>query len=64
MADRYVAGVKSLSGSELESRKDEITNVLRAFRYMAKWNLVPTGFAPVAVLDRIEKAQGWDLPKK
>ena len=64
MADGYVASVKSLSGGELEMRKDEITSVLRAFRYLAKWNIVPAGFAPLAALDRIEKAQGWDVPKK
>jgi hypothetical protein len=64
MSENYVAGVKSLSGGELETRKDEIMNVLRAFRYLAKWKIAPTGFAPLAALNKIEKAQGWDQPKK
>lgn len=64
MAERYATSLKSLSGPELESRKDEITNVLRAFRYLAKWNFIPASFGPISVLDRIEKAQGWDQPKK
>jgi hypothetical protein len=29
-----------------------------------KWNLVPASFAPIAVLEKIEKAQGWDDTKK
>jgi hypothetical protein len=64
MANGYASGVKSLSPGELEGRKGEITSVLRAFRYLARWNIAPAGFAPLAALDRIEKAQGWDIPKK
>ena len=64
MAGRYADSVKSLSGAELEARKSEIREVLHSFKYLAKWNLVPAGFAPLAVLDQIEKAQGWDQEKK
>jgi hypothetical protein len=64
MAGRYAENVKLLSSPELESRKGEIREVLRSFKYLAKWNLVPAGFAPLAVLDQIEKAQGWDQEKK
>jgi hypothetical protein len=64
MAESYATSVKALPGGELENRKSEILNVLRAFKYLAKWNLVNPGFAPLAVLDQIEKAQGWDKPKQ
>ena len=64
MADRYAASVKSLSGGELEQRKGEILEVLRSFKYLAKWNLVPGNFGPLATLNQIEKTQGWDNPKK
>ena len=64
MAGRYAANVKSLSGGELENRKSEIREVLRSFKYLAKWNLVPASFEPLAVLNQIEKAQGWDQEKK
>jgi hypothetical protein len=64
MANRYAASVQSLSGGALEQRKNEILDALRAFKYLAKWKLVPASFEPVAVLSRIEKAQGWDKPKK
>ncbi|MGH7943505.1 MAG: 3-keto-disaccharide hydrolase [Opitutaceae bacterium] len=64
MADRYAASVKSLSGGELENRKGEMLEVLRSFKYLVKWNLVPAGFAPLGILNAIEKAQGWETPKK
>jgi anti-sigma factor RsiW len=64
MADRYVAGVKALSPDDQEQRKREILSVLSAFKYLAKFNVVPPGFAPIAALDRIEKARGWDQTKK
>jgi hypothetical protein len=64
LATRYVETVKSRSGGELESRKEEIMSVLRAFRYLVKWKFLPSGFAPAAALERIEKSQGWDTPKK
>ena len=64
MAERYASSVKSLSGGQLEQRKGEILEVLRSFKYLAKWNLVPAGFGPLNVLSQIEKAQGWDNQKK
>lgn len=64
LAERYVASVKPLSASELEQRKEEIRSVTRAFKYLAKFNIVPKTFAATAALDRIEKAQGWDKEKK
>jgi hypothetical protein len=64
MADHYVATVKPLANAELEARKDEIRNVTRAFKYLAKFDRIPKDFAPIAALDKIEKAQGWDKEKK
>jgi hypothetical protein len=64
LAGRYAATIKSLSGGELEARKGEILEVLRSFKYLAKWNLVPAGFPPLAVLEAVERAQGWDDAKK
>lgn len=64
LADEYVAGLKSKSGAELEQRKAEILRVFAAFKYLAKWNLVPSNFSPLAVLSQVEKAQGWDQPAK
>lgn len=64
MAERYVGGVKPLGNAGLEERKDEIRNVRRAFKYLAKFDRIPNDFALIAVLDQIEKEQGWDKEKK
>ncbi|MDO8538926.1 MAG: DUF1080 domain-containing protein [Opitutaceae bacterium] len=64
MAERYATGLASLSRDQIEGRKAEILGVMRAFAYLAKFNVVPAGFAPLAALQKIEKAQGWDEDKK
>ncbi len=62
MAASYVASVKALAGADLENKKGEITNVTKAFQYLAKFSLVPKDFAATATLEQIAKAQGWDQP--
>ncbi|MBL9211035.1 MAG: DUF1080 domain-containing protein [Opitutaceae bacterium] len=61
--EAYAASVSPLAKGDLEKRKEEILNVLRALRYLGKHELVPANFAPTATLARIEKAQDW-MPKK
>lgn len=58
--ERYAAGVKPLPAVELEPKKAEINSVLRALRYLAKFNVVAANFGPLATLAEIEKKQGWD----
>ncbi len=62
MAASYVTGVKSLPAAELENKKGEITNVTKAFQYLARFSLMAKDFAPTTALERIVKAQGWDQP--
>jgi hypothetical protein len=64
MAERYAAALKSAQPADLESRKDEIQSVARAFRYLAKFKIVPTDFGPLSAIGRVERAQGWDQKKK
>ncbi len=64
LATAYVADVKSLTGEKLEAKKDEALSVRRALAYLAKFEVVPAGYAPKAALDQFAKAQGWDAPKK
>ena len=64
MADRYAAGARMLFDAEIEQKKPEITSVARAFRYLAKFKIVPAGFAPTAALEQIAKVHGWDKEKK
>ncbi len=62
MAASYVMGVKSLPSAELENKKGEITNVTKAFQYLARFSLMAKDFAPTTALEQIVKAQGWDQP--
>lgn len=64
MAARYASEVTALSADQQEKRKGEITSVQRALKYLQKWNVLSAGFAPLAALDRIERARGWDQTKK
>lgn len=62
LADRYAAEVKGLAAADIEKRKNEITATTKAFQYLSKFSITPKDFAPTATLERIAKAQGWDLP--
>lgn len=64
MAGEYVAGVKALSPAQIEDNKTAIKPVLAAFRYLAKWGVVPASFGPKVALERIPTVVGWDDEKK
>jgi hypothetical protein len=64
LATDYVAGLKALSGPALEAKKSEARSVQAALRYLAKFEFVPTTYAPKMALDALTKSAGWDDDKK
>jgi hypothetical protein len=64
LAQAFVAGLKSLPPAQLDARKNEINSVLRAFKYLAKFEIKAANFEPLQGLERIVKAQGWEEKKK
>lgn len=64
LAASYLAGLKALPGPALDAKKDETKPILRAFGYLAKFNLIPANFGPKVALEQLVKAQGWDQEKK
>jgi hypothetical protein len=64
MAARYAETIETLPGEARDQRQGEIESVVRAFQYLARWNVVPKDFAPLAALNKVVKAQGWDQKKK
>ena len=58
------SSVKALPAAQQESKKGEIESVLRAFRYLVKFEIEPANYAPKAVLEQIVKARGWEEKKK
>ncbi len=63
MAGQYVAAIKQLPADKFAGAKDNVKSIARVFQYLAKNNIIPTGFPPKADLDGIIKAQGWDKEK-
>ena len=64
LASAYVDSLKSLSGPTLAAKRGEVKSVQSAFQYLAKWELVPAGYAPKAALDAFAKTAVWDAEKK
>jgi len=59
MADAYVAGVKKIPADKLAAKKGEITHVSSAFKFLAKFKILPADFGPNVELDKIVKDQRW-----
>jgi hypothetical protein len=64
LAGSYADSARALSGAALENRKNEIESTLRAFHYLARWDVVPKNFPPIGTLEQIVKSQGWGQQKK
>lgn len=64
LATAYAAGVKAMAPAQLGTKKGEIEGVLKAFRYLAKFQIEPADYAPKAVLEQVVKAQKWEEKKK
>jgi hypothetical protein len=60
MAAQYVAGLKQLSADALKPKKDEVKRLRDVFRYLARFKIVPTDFAPKNQIEEIIKEQNWD----
>jgi len=63
MAGQYVAGVKQLPADKLASKKDEVRHLRDAFRYLAKFKVVPDTFEPKVQIEQLIKDQNWDKKK-
>ena len=60
MAAQYVAGLKQLPADQLTGKKDEARHVRDAFKYLARWKILPASFGPFEGLQQIIQTQGWD----
>lgn len=60
MAAQYVAGLKQLSADALKPKKDEVKHLRDVFRYLARFKIIPTDFAPKTQIEEIVKEQNWD----
>ena len=65
LAGQYVADLRQLPAGELEQKKDGAKHVRNAFKYLARWKVVPSDYTPKTELDQLIKDHDWDKkPKK
>ncbi len=64
LAGQYVADLRQLPAGELEQKKDEAKHVRNAFRYLARWKVIPSDYHPKTELDQLVKDHGWDKKPK
>jgi hypothetical protein len=63
MAESFVSGLKGIPAEKLAAQKGEAMQVVAAWRYLAKFRLLPEDFVPKAELEAVVSAQGWDKKK-
>jgi Domain of Unknown Function (DUF1080) len=65
LAGQYLATLKQLPADQIASKKDEVLQVDKDFKYLAKWAIVPDDFGPKVEVGKLVKEHGWDKkPKK
>jgi hypothetical protein len=60
VAGQYAAGVKALPADKIGSKKNDVKQLNGAFQYLARFNILPTTFAPKVEIEKIVKDHGWD----
>lgn len=60
MASEYVDGLAKLPADQLKTKKDEVKYINGTFKYMTRFNLLPSPFAPAAQTEKMIKDNGWD----
>ena len=63
LARQYVADLKALPADQLSAKKDDVKNVSGAFKFLARFKIMPANFEPAMALDQMIKDQGWDKKK-
>ncbi len=64
MSAQYTDSLKALSKEQLAPKKDQIRGVRDAFRFLAKFKIVPQDFPAKVALQKIIDEQGWDKKRK
>ena len=66
MSVKYVTSLKRLADSpdQLAAKKDDTKHLRDAFRYLARFKVIPADFGPKVGLEQIVKQQNWDKEKK
>jgi len=60
MAAQYVQSIKDMPAEKVGAKKDEAKKVSNAFKFLAKFNVLPATFPPKVEIEGIIKEQNWD----
>jgi len=63
LADLYASGLEKIPASSVEEKKGEVLKVKGAFAYLVKHGFLQEGFAPLAKIQTMIDAQGWEEKK-
>ncbi len=64
MAGAYVANLKKLPASQLDSRRNDARHLRDVFNYLSRWKIIPADFAPKTELEQLIREQNWDRRKR
>jgi len=60
MAAHYVQSLKDMPAEKVGAKKDEAKQVSNAFKFLAKFNVLPATFPPKVEIEGLIKEQHWD----
>jgi prepilin-type processing-associated H-X9-DG protein len=64
LATQYVDGLKSLPADKVNARKDEANQLNADFKFLARFQALPSDFPPATALEQFIKEKGWDKKEK
>ena len=59
MANQYIEGLKAMPADKIGEKKDEAKNVVKAFQYLARFNIMPSIAGSKTALEQFIGSKGW-----
>ena len=60
MAGQYVDSVKKMPADKIRAKKGDVKRLGGAFKYLAKFKILPATFPPKVAVDNLVKDQNWE----
>ncbi len=59
MSRHYAQSLKEIPSEKIAAKKDEVNRVGGAFKFLARFNILPANFGPKVEVENIIKEQHW-----
>ncbi len=63
LCNQYVSAIQQLPADRQASKRDEVRSVNDAFKFLARFKIVPADFAPKVQVENLIKEKAWDKKK-